>query len=216
LAISTRSAGSDEAWTKLELARKPAERVEIAKEFPNTPAARWGLLQAASEIYREGFRDLPNNRDAAEPMLRRSFDLFDQVERESPPDSPQARAAALGAARALEAQNKLEKAVAQYKRVAKTWPGTDEARQAERFARELEKPENVEFYKELYAFKPPEFSLPPRGQGSLKLPFGHPPVGDSSLVPPLPLPPPPPSPASETKLPEDVFAPPAKGEAAKP
>ncbi|WP_406699563.1 hypothetical protein V5E97_11935 [Singulisphaera sp. Ch08] len=79
------------------------------------------------------------------------------------------------------------------------------------------------FYKELYAFKPVETTLPPLGQESIPLPPGIlNPGGSGSGAGSLLLPPPPPSiddkpqlPAvgdtpkasPATKLPEDVFAP---------
>jgi hypothetical protein len=208
---------SDTAWVRLETAKTPSERVEIAREYPRTPAEQWALLQAATEFYNQGFTDLPTNRDAALPALKKALDLFDEVAREAPQDSPQARAAALGAARTLEARNDLDKAVKQYEKVAATWKGTPEAAQAERLARALSKPENREFYRELYAYKPAEvplppgdqntLSLPPEGKGTLSLPPDHPPIGGpTSTAPPLfspLLPPPPPSPA------------PAKGETPK-
>src|SRR5262245_13004108 len=35
---------TDAAWAKLESAKTAADRVEIAKEFPHTPAERWARL----------------------------------------------------------------------------------------------------------------------------------------------------------------------------
>lgn len=230
--LSLGRASSDEAWTKLEAAKTPAERVEIAREFPKTPAERWALLQAATEYYRQGFDDLPANREAALPTLKKALDLFDRVANESPQDSPQARVAALGLARTLEARNDLAKALKQYQKVAGTraWAGTEEARTADRLARSLEAPEAATFYKELYAFKPAEATLPPGGLESFKfpLPSGHPPIG-GPVITPLPgatgktsepnlsdVPPPPPSPGpggagsptpSSGGLPKDLFAP---------
>ncbi|MEA2631752.1 MAG: hypothetical protein QOE66_1971, partial [Chloroflexota bacterium] len=96
---------SDAAWIRLETAKTPSERVEIAREYPKTQAEQWALLQAATEFYNQGFADLPANRDAALPALKKALDLFDEVAREASQDSPQARAAALGAARTLEARN---------------------------------------------------------------------------------------------------------------
>src|SRR5262249_21408735 len=66
---------------------------------------------------------------------------------------------------------------------------------------------NREFYKELYAFKPVEATLPPMGQGGLSLPPNHPPLdgptqstNTSPLLnfSPLTLPPPPPVPTAPT------------------
>lgn len=224
---------SNEAWTELDAAKTAAERVEIANKYPNTAAERWALLQAASEYYKTGFDDLPNNRDAALPQLKLALKYFEQVAQESPKDAPQARAAAFGVARTHEARNEIEKAIEQYKSVAKSWPDSEEGREAKKLAEQLQKPETVAFYKELYAFKPVETTLPPLGQGSIPLPPGHPTGDTGSLL----LPPPPPSsndqpkvpaegeaskapnvdekpkaspaPASTSGLPDDVFAPPA-------
>lgn len=178
---------SDQAWTALETADSPAKQVEIAEEFPNAPASRWALLQAAAEYYNRGFADLPNNRDAAGPSLSKAIELYERVEKESPSDSPQARTAAFGIARALEARNRLDKAIEQYKRVARTWPDTEEGKQAKQLAELLAKPESVAFYKELYDFKPAEITLPPFGGKSL--PADHPPLDGLPLMNFLPPPP---------------------------
>src|SRR3954452_11283309 len=42
---------SDAAWIRLETAKTPSERVEIAREYPKTQAEQWALLQAATEFY---------------------------------------------------------------------------------------------------------------------------------------------------------------------
>jgi hypothetical protein len=212
---------SDAAWIRLETAKTPSERVEIAREYPKTQAEQWALLQAATEFYNQGFTDLPANRDAALPALRKALDLFDEVAREAPQDSPQARAAALGSARTLEARNELDKAIKQYEKVASTWKGTHEASEAERLAQALRRPENVAFYKELYAYKPVEATLPPMGQGSFTLPPNHPSIDGSSTTTtptfpsPFVLPPPPPSSTPAPKA-ETVPAPKAETPQEKP
>jgi hypothetical protein len=217
---------SDEAWTKLEQAKTPSERVELAQDYPNTPAERWALLQAATEYYNQGFAELPANRDVALPVLKKALDLFARVARESPPDAPQTRVAALGLAQTLEARNEIDKAITQYKRVAETWKGSDGARQAEAKIQALSKPENLAFYKELYAYKPPEATLPPGGRSSIPSPPDHPPIGGPSMLPPPVIVPPPPSPESKAKpkpgatlpsgeMPDDILAPAPKAEAAK-
>jgi hypothetical protein len=219
--LSNGRAASDEAWTELDAAKTAADRVEIANKYPNTSAERWALLQAAIEYYNTGFADLPANRDAALPQLKLALKYFEQVAKESPKDAPQARAAAFGVARTHEARNEIEKAVEQYESVAKTWPDSEEGRESKTLAEALRKPENVAFYKELYAFKPVEMTLPSMGQGSIPLPPGHPSVGPNS---PFLLPPPPPSvdgttkasPAPTPGLPDDVFAPSATAPEAKP
>lgn len=213
--LSMGRAATNEAWTELEQAKTAAERVDIAQRFPNTPVERWALLQAATEFYSKGFADLPANREAASPELKKALEYFERVARSADKDSPEARAAALGVARTHEARNELEKAIRQYEYVAKTWPGTEEAEQSRRLAEALRRPDSVEFYKELYTYKPVETTLPPLGSGTLPLPPGHPSIGNFGSM----LPPPPPgssgmsgpgmtgpSPAG-ADLPADVFAP---------
>ena len=203
---------SDEAWTKLEGIKTPGERVEVAKEYPNTIASHWARLQAATEYYNEGFRDLPANRDAAEPKLRKALDLFEEVAEKAPKDSVLSREAALGAARTLEARNQLEKAIKKYEDVAKAWPNTPEAKRARAQADELRKPESEEFYKQLYAFKPTTATLPPGGAASFPgLPADHPPIPGfdaSSLVPPIMIPPPAEQAGGKSEMPAPVLLPP--------
>jgi hypothetical protein len=172
---------TSQAWTELELAKTPAEREKVAQDFPESPVTDWARLQAATGFYNQGFDDLPANRDAALPRLKRALDLFEQVARSAAKDAPEARVAALGVARTLEARNELDKAIEQYEKVAQTWPGTPEARAAERLAAALKKPETVEFYKQLYAYKPVEMSLPPLGRQNLSLPPNHPPLNGPTV-----------------------------------
>jgi len=164
-----RTVGSD-IWAKLEVANKPEDRVELAnKEYPNSEASTWVLLQAATEYYNLALRDMPNNRDVALPFFLKAINLFDQVLAAAPNDSPQAPEAALGKARALEARNELSKAIDQYELVVKTWPGTAEADQAKQYLEFLQTPEAATFYKELYAYSPSKVTLPPLG--SERIPF---------------------------------------------
>ena len=238
---STKSASSD-LWSRLDEVKKPAEKVELVKEFPNSPAATWAILQAATEFYKEGIDDLPANRDAALPTLKKALDLFEQVSKEAPKDSPQARYAVLGKARTLEARNELPKAIEQYNQVTKDWPGTPEAKQAESLAKRLQSPAAVEFYKDLYAYTPPKATLPAMNSGS---PLGDipgldltSPIGGAGSAPALPsgagsfpfLPPPPATtkpadmPTADTKVkaeapaakPADAPAPKVEAPAAKP
>ena len=190
--LSLGRSATNAAWLKIEAAKTPSEREAIAGEYPRTQAEQWALLQSAGEFYNQGFMDLPSNRDAAIPALKNALRLFEKVAVEAPEKSPQAPAAALGAARTLEALNLLDKAIKQYEKVASTWKGTAEAADAQRLLEALRRPENVAFYKELYAFKPVEATLPPMGQGGMTFPPGHPAV-EGVMPSPLALPPPPPA-----------------------
>ncbi|MGP0064652.1 MAG: hypothetical protein ACLQGP_13775 [Isosphaeraceae bacterium] len=172
LATSGRSRGS-EVWTKLETAKTAEDRVNLAKEKPDSPAATWALLQAAKDYYELAVNDLPNNRDVALPTSKKALDLFEQIVQEAPHNSPQARAAALGKARVLEMRSRtpedLAKALEQYQLVMNdpAWQGTPEAEDAKRLEEALKDPQAAAFYKDLYAFSPTKMTLPPFGTESL-------------------------------------------------
>jgi len=207
--VWTGSSANAEVWAKMESVKSPAERVQLAEEYPGSAAATWARLQAATEYYNQGFADLPNNRDVALPNLQKAVANFDEVAKEAPKDSPQARAAALGKARALEARNELAKAIEQYELVAKTWPESAEAAEAKKLAAALKKPEAVAFYKELYAYSPTKVTLPPLSTQDFNMPLmpapgsanpGSFPSAENpgGLIPSIPLlPPPPPTPVTK-------------------
>jgi len=168
------------AWDELLKAKDADAQEKVAEAFPKSPAAPWARLQAAGARFNEGVEKLATDRTAAAPLILKAHDQYKEVYDAAPKDSPQARLAALGMARSLEAHNDLKDAVAQYRKVAADWPGTDEAALAARQAEALGKPENVDFYKQLYSYKPPERTIPPGGKGifdALGMPPGHPPVG---------------------------------------
>jgi hypothetical protein len=207
--VWTGSSANSEVWAKMESVKSAADRVQLAEEFPGSAAATWVRLQAAIEYYNQGFQDLPNNRDVALPNLQKAIANFDEVFKESPKDSPQARAAVLGKARALEARNELPKAIEQYELVAKNWPESAEAAEAKKMAAALKKPEAVAFYKDLYAYSPTKVTLPPLGTQEFNMPLIPAPGSaksaslpaenmPASLLPSIPLlPPPPPTPVSK-------------------
>lgn len=186
-----RSSTDAEVWTKLDTAKTTAERVDVAKAYPGSAASTWIKLGAATEFFNQALADLPHNRDVALPTSRKALDLFEEVLRDAPHDSPQARIAALGKARVLEMRNELPRAVEQYELVARDWPDTTEAAEARRYADALKDPQAAAFYKELYAYSPTKVTLPPLGSETLPLP------GSGAL----PVPPPPsavsPAPASK-------------------
>jgi tetratricopeptide (TPR) repeat protein len=161
---------SSVAWSKLEAAKKVEEREGVAKEYPKSSAAPWALLQAASEHYMSAFNDLPRNPEVALGEFKKAHDLFDQVYRESPKDSFEARAALLGVARSLEARNDLAKAIEKYDLITTSWPGTPEAEQAKQLADALRNPDAASFYKQLYAYSPPKVTLPPMSTQDLQFP----------------------------------------------
>ncbi|HEV3121443.1 MAG TPA: hypothetical protein VGY53_06050, partial [Isosphaeraceae bacterium] len=194
-----REAPNAKAWMELALARTADQQLKVAGDHPRTEAARWALLEAAGSVYDDGFKRLSISREVASPFLKRAYTLYSDVYNEAAKADPVvARLAALGMARALETTGDVPGAVKQYRLVASTWPGSTEAEQAERYAKRVENKEGEEFYKWLATFKPPEMTLPPKGQGMFDIPslgLDAPLSAGSSA--PLP------------QMPEDVFASPA-------
>ena len=162
-----------QGWTELGLAQTPSQKIDVANAFPGTEIARVARLQAATDYFFTATRDLPGNRETALPQLQKALQEFQQVAKDAPKDSPEALAAAFGAARTLEARNELPEAIEAYKAVASGWPGTAEAKEAQALADRLKDPEAVAFYKELYAYKAPSATLPSSLPG---LPADHPPL----------------------------------------
>ena len=155
--LSAGKSAASEAWSELTQAKTVEERIKIADAHPNTPVAGWAKLLSAEEEYANGVDDLttPGKRESAGPRLKKALDLFQQVAKEAPANTSQALGGMFGAARTLEARNELPEAIEQYRLVATKFPNTPEAKQALALAKALEEPTNVQFYKELYAYKPP-------------------------------------------------------------
>ena len=218
--LSSRGRSGADVWTRLDAAKNADDLIQVAEDFPDTPGASWARLQAATRLFSTGVEDLPKNRDAALENLKKAIEQFEKVEETAPKDSAQAVTAALGKARALEARNELPKAIAEYKRVAETWPDAPEAAEAKAMAAALQKPDAAAFYKELYAYTPTQVSLPPLGTESLDFPFPTDSPEAPSTAPgdaPLLIPPPPPSPApadAETPKAEEAPAEAPKAEEA--
>jgi hypothetical protein len=219
---------STEVWTKLDSATKPEDLTETAKAYPGTIASQWALVRAANEYYNTAMGDLPNNLEVAVSNLRRALALYEQVVKEAPVDSYQARSALIGKARCLEARNELANAIEQYELVVKNWPDSPEADQAKKLAEALKKPEAAAFYKELYAYSPPKVTLPPLGNERLNLPGRTGGIPSSSpgasglggrMLGPLEVTPPDISeirPAPAADLPANVFTPETKAKPKAP
>ncbi|MFI5459960.1 MAG: tol-pal system YbgF family protein [Isosphaerales bacterium] len=173
-----------EVWSKLDTAKTAEDRVDVAKQYPDSVASTWARLQAANVYFSDAIKDMPNNTDVARPNFKKALDLYDQVAREAPKDSFQKRAAEMGKARSLEARFELLKAIEQYELVVKNWPRSAEAGQARQLAEALQTSEAAAFYKELYQYRPTTVTLPPFGSER----FNFPPTGPTtkSNLPGLP------------------------------
>jgi hypothetical protein len=163
---------TSEIWAQLKQAKKPEDRVEIAKKYPNSPASMWTLLQVASENYNLGLADMPNNRDVALQSFKKAQALYDEVVEKAPKESFQARVALLGKARTLECRNERDEAIKQYELVGTKWPDSAEAVQASELAAALRKPEAAAFYKDLYKYAPTKMTIPPLGSELIDMPPG--------------------------------------------
>ena len=183
-----RNINSSEAWTKLDAAKKAEERLDVAKEFPDSQASKWAAFRRPTNITISHWPTSPITATSLSLSSRR-HSTFLTGSRRRLPKIPSRPAAALGKARSLEARNELGKAIDQYELVVKNWPGTPEADQAKLIAEGLRKPEAAGFYKDLYAFSPTKMTLPALDTERLDLPpTGVNPAGDKMTPPPTPTP----------------------------
>jgi hypothetical protein len=182
----------------------------LADEAPKTPAARWALLRAATMLYQEGLRDLPNQRETARPTLQQAIELFDRVVNLAPADVPEALIAAAGKARALESRGELDDAIKQYEFVASRWPKTKQGEAAAKRARDLADPSVKKFYDDFYTM---DLSQIPSAAGGTTTPglpgslFGDPVVPPPGNIPLLGDPAPAPVMTPGGEFPKDLFAP---------
>jgi tetratricopeptide (TPR) repeat protein len=169
---------TSEAWVNLALAKTADQQADVAVDFPKTKAATWALIQAATSNFNDGVDRLPTSMDSARPLLAKAQEQFQKALDLAGREDVLARRASLGLARCYEVRNELPKAIDQYESLAKTWPDTDEAREArlhaDRLRAEQKKPESERFYTKLYAYKTPEMTLPP---GDIGTGSGLPPLG---------------------------------------
>ena len=93
---SSRRTKTSELWNSLyNPETKPEVLAENAKKYRGTAASEWALLHAANEYYTTAMGDLPNNRDVAINNVNKALELYQQIAKDAPKDSFQARAAAL-------------------------------------------------------------------------------------------------------------------------
>lgn len=185
--LSTPSTTS-RAWTEVMLAGTTEDFQKVAESDSDTSAGRWSALRAATLRYGDAIKLLPGDRESAAPLLKQALEGFEAIEGDSKADPMLQRLAILGAARTLETQDDLPKAIEQYEKIAKNWPDTDDGKAALKRADRLKSPEVVAFYKKFSSYKPRlgPTSLPPRGSNGIDLPLDHPPLdGPTMKAPPL-------------------------------
>jgi len=187
--VSGQSATS-QAWGQVMLAKTPEDLQRIAETEADTPAGEWAALMAASNRYREGLSRLPADPDSAKPLLTQALDGFTAIEAKAKGNEMLRRLAMLGIARTHETRDELDEAIAEYEKIAQSWPDTDDGKQAAARAKKLKDPEAIAFYKKFAGYKPKAAStgslLGPRGANRLDLPPGHPSLdGPTTSAPPL-------------------------------
>jgi hypothetical protein len=165
--LSAGKSAQSEAWSELTQVKSVEDRLKIAEAHPKTAVAGWAMLISAQEEYETGINDLttPGKSATAGARLAKALQIFQDVAKDAPKDSPEALSGLFGAARTLEARNELPEAIEQYRLVASRFPDSPEAKQALAYAKALQEPVNVTFYKELYDYKPPA-TPPSTGLGS--------------------------------------------------
>ena len=102
----------------------PDDLVELAQsaEFANSPVAYWATIALGDYHLSEGINQLFNDREAARVSLRAAVDNYMQVSGQSQ-NPALAERATLGAARAYESLNELDKASMLYEQLASKGTG---------------------------------------------------------------------------------------------
>ena len=164
------------AWEQVILAGSAEDFQRVAASEGETAAGRWAALSAASRRYREALNKLPADRDGAAPLLTQALEDFRAIVDDPKADDTLRRLAMVGIARSLETREDLPDAIAEYEKIAKAWPDTDEGKSAAKRADRLKTPEAIAFYKKFNAYKPRPASttIGPRGTNRLEFPPGHP------------------------------------------
>lgn len=157
------------AWKDFMLASSPEDLQKLSETAAATPVGGWAGLMAATARYREALSRLPNDRDAAAPILSQALEGFRAVQEDAKADDLIRRLASVGIAHTHETRNELAEAISAYEKLASTWPETEDGKQAAARAKLLRQPEVVAFYKQFAEFKPKvaSSSLGPRGTNRL-------------------------------------------------
>ena len=176
---------ASEGWQEMILASSTEDFQRLAETQSTSPVGPWAALQAASARYRDAVSRLPNERDAAAPILTQALEGFREVEKHAKADEPMLRRLAMmGVARTLETSDDLPGAIAEYEAIAKEWPDSSDGKGAAKRVSTLKDPKVIAFYKkfETYKARPGETTIGPRGTNRFEMPPGHPPV-DGAIMP---------------------------------
>jgi tetratricopeptide (TPR) repeat protein len=126
---------------------------EAAKENSGAPAARIMRFTRARTLLRLGVERLASAADhkQAVSQLEEARDLYAKLAEESSDVPELAQEALMGAAKAKESLGEVEDALTDYQKLARTYPSSFLGKKAQERAEYLDKPENREQVKALYA-----------------------------------------------------------------
>ncbi len=143
----------------------------VAEAHPKTPAGLWSRLTLADVQLSKGVNALFEDRTEGQEALKEAVEAYEYVIANAPRDSLLAERATFGLGEALESQNELDKARAQYEAVEANWPDGAFSTQAKQRLADLDKASTKQFYdwfaKQEPKRKPPTGSFPTGD----KLPF---------------------------------------------
>ncbi len=165
--MSTQSASrTEQGWqryfTAMDALRQKGDATDLTQiaesaEFARTPPGYWAQLSLGDFHLSEGINQLFSDRAAASNSLRAAVDNYSRVtdQRQQP---LLAERAILGAARAYESLNELEKARVAYEALAAKGTGPF-ATEAQQRLRDLEQEPTKRFYDWFFAATPPRQGL---------------------------------------------------------
>ena len=143
------------------------QQLAESSEFANTPVGNWAVLSLADHHLREGITQLFNDRAAASKSLRSAVDGYTRIVDHSKSPTLEDRAV-LGAGRAYESLNELDKARAAYEMLAAKGSGPF-ASEAQQRLRDLGANRRKRFYDWFFAATPPR-----QGFGGISMPGTRP------------------------------------------
>ncbi len=182
--LTTGESANARAWGEILVASSPEDFQRVAETASSTSAGHWAALKAASTRFRDGLSRLPADREAANPILAKALEGFQEIEENAKDDPTLRRLAMVGIARTYETRDELSEAIAEYEKVAAAWPDTEDGKQSAERAKLLKTPEAESFYKKFASFKPgrpASTTIGPRGSNRFDLPAGHPPLDGPTL-----------------------------------
>jgi tetratricopeptide (TPR) repeat protein len=149
---------------------EPLAQLAESGEFVGTPVGNWAALSLADHHLQEGISQLFTDRAAAAKSLRSAVDGYNRLIERSRTPMLEERAA-LGAGRAYESLNELDKARAAYESLAtKSGPLAAEAQQR---LRDIGREPTKRFYDWFFAATPPRQGLGGPGMPGMRPDFGN-------------------------------------------